>query len=240
LISLIQHYFTKNIESRKTHDEAANAKLIMRLEIPNQFVMSLFTLLLLCGFSVLLNTLLFSPETILDAEQINSLEYFEKILFGFFYVLAHFLLVVFTARLIKGIPPLFLATEKGFCYNPAGISTGWILWDDITEVRETEIIYGRSNSTGPTLRPVLGIKFINPENYKNQAYSPLLKKLVDAGQKLNNFQTEGVGDVLLLPEDFGKNYGKVKSLFKDKTKADVFKETFLPPGSATRDPGLDK
>ncbi len=86
------------------------------------------------------------------------------------------------------MPPIFIATEKGFCYEPTGISTGWILWEDIAEVAESTI------------------------------YAPLLKYVVEFGQKFHNYQTEGVGDILLRPSDFGDQYEKVLALFKSKTK----------------------
>jgi len=225
VIALIQHFFTKDIEKRKTKHEAAESKQLLRIDVPYQLVMGVIALVIILGFVILINIIVFSPGTILEVTYLDTVPFFAKIIVGLFYIIAHFLLIVFGARLIKGMPPLFLATEKGFSYNPAGISRGWILWDDITEARETTIIYGNPITTGPAMRLVLGLKLINPENYKKQAYAPLLKKLVDAGQKFNNFQTEGVGDVLLLPEDFGKDYEKVKSLFKEKTKLNVWQET---------------
>jgi hypothetical protein len=225
VIALIQHFFTKDIEKNKTKHEAAESKQLLRIDVRFQFVMAVITLVIVVGFVILLNILVFRPEAILDREHLGDVPFFAKIIVGLLYIVAHFLLIVFGARLIKGMPPLFLATEKGFCYNPAGISMGWILWDDITEARETTIIYGNSVTVSPSIRPVLGLKLINPENYNDQAYAPLLKKMVDAAQQLNNFQTEGVGDVLLLPEDFGKDYEKVKTLFKEKTKPNVWQES---------------
>lgn len=129
-----------------------------------------------------------------------------------------FLVIVFGLRFFKGVPPFFIATEKGFCYEPYGVSTGWILWEDISEVKETTILYGNSGRIGPRVVPVLGIKLINPETYNTAAFTPLLQKLVTAGQKVNNFQTEGAGDILLVPSDFGKDYDQVIALFKEHTQ----------------------
>jgi len=56
-------------------------------------------------------------------------------MFGIFYVIAHFLIIVSGLRLINGMPPAFIATERGFLYNPSGISSGWILWEDVEEAR---------------------------------------------------------------------------------------------------------
>jgi hypothetical protein len=170
------------------------------------------------GISAFLNLLLFSPGTIFEKEQIEGFKLFEKILFGFFYTIAHFLVIVYGLRLLKGVPPVFIATEKGFCYEPAGIRSGWILWEDIQEARESTVLYGSGVNNGPTLMPVLGIKLINPEEYNAAAYAPLLQRVMKFGQKLHNYQTEGVGDVLLNPADFGSQYENVRELFKKKSK----------------------
>lgn len=65
------------------------------------------------------------------------------------------------------------------------MGSGWILWEDIAEVRESEVLYGSS---------------------------------VNNGQKFHNYQTEGVGDILLRPSDFGDQYENVLALFKSKVK----------------------
>jgi hypothetical protein len=87
------------------------------------------------GFSALVNTMLFVPEILFEKDQIARFTIFEKIIFGFFYLITHFLVIVFGQRLFKGMPPIFIATEKGFSYEPAGISTGWVLWEDVAEVK---------------------------------------------------------------------------------------------------------
>lgn len=219
VIALMQQFFTKEIIKSKKTQEAATARLLMKIEIPNQLAGNLVFFVVALGFSVLVNMMLFAPQTIFEQEQMNGFGIGEKIAFGFFYVIAHFLVIVFGLRLLKGMPPVFIATEKGFCYEPAGISTGWVLWNDITEVRESTVLQGSTTYSGPRLLPVLGIKLINPEAYNAAAYAPLLQRVVKMGQQFNNYQTEGVGDILLNPTDFGKNYETVLALFKEKSKS---------------------
>jgi len=74
----------------------------------------------------------------------------------------------------------------GFSYKPAGIGSGWILWEDITEVRESEAPFGSG---------------------------------VNNAQKFHNYQTEGVGDILIKPSDLGNQYDEVLALFKSKVKS---------------------
>jgi uncharacterized alpha/beta hydrolase family protein len=69
--------------------------------------------------------------------------------------------------------------------------------------------------------PVLGIKLIDPETYNAKAFVPLLRKLVNVGQKFNNYQTEGVGDILIRPEDLGTNYDQVKALFEQYASKNI-------------------
>ncbi|MDX5320680.1 MAG: hypothetical protein LPK45_06230 [Bacteroidota bacterium] len=206
VLALIQHYFFGPKSTQKSTAFAEKAPLLLRVDMKNQPAVHAALFVVALGFCALLNGLLFSPEMIVDEGTLREISLTEKIVFGFFYVVAHFLLMVFGRRLFEGMPPLFIATEKGFCYEPAGISTGWILWEDVVEVRESAVLYGSGVNNGPTLHPVLGIKLANPEEYNAAAFAPLLQKLVSLGQKLNNYQTEGVGDVLIIPEDFGKEY----------------------------------
>ncbi|MBA4258936.1 MAG: hypothetical protein C0446_07215 [Chitinophaga sp.] len=193
VLALMQQYFTKELfKSKNALDEmdaidkskAANAKLLMKVEAPKQVGVSLLLLVVAIGFSVLLNIILFSPQSIFDLTQLTQFTILEKIFFGLFYLIAHFLVIVFGQRLFKGMPPLFIATEKGFYYEPAGIGSGWILWEDIAEV--------------------------------SASYAPLLQQVVKFGQKFHNYQTEGTGDILLRPSDFGDDYEKVLTLFKTR------------------------
>ncbi len=218
-IALIQQFFTRELNKPKNTADAANAKLLMKIEAPNQLAGSVILFLVSLGFTIMLNVMLFAPTFIFEQEQIDRFELFEKFIFGFFYIITHFLVLVFGLRLFKGMPPLFIATEKGFCYEPAGISTGWILWKDVQAVRESSVLSGGRVNNGPTLMPVLGIKLTNPDAYNTAAYAPLLQRVVKLGQQLNNYQTEGVGDILLNPADFGHQYEKVIQLFKQQSKA---------------------
>lgn len=224
VLALMQQFFTKDLFKTKETlgavdaSTAANAKLLLKIDAPNHLGGHLILFLTIMGFSALVNTVLFAPEILFEKDQIARFTIFEKIIFGFFYLITHFLVIVFGQRLFKGMPPLFIATEKGFYYEPAGIGSGWILWEDIAEVRESEVLFGSGVNNGPKLVPVIGIKLTNPEKYR-ASYAPLLQYVVNIGQKFHNYQTEGVGDILLRPSDFGNQYDEVLALFKSKVKS---------------------
>jgi hypothetical protein len=79
------------------------------------------------------------------------------------------------------------------------------------------VFFGSGVNNGPKLVPVIGIKLINPEQY-SVSYAPLLQQVIKIGQKFHNYQTEGVGDILIKPSDLGDQYENVLALFKSKTK----------------------
>jgi hypothetical protein len=222
VLALMQQYFTKELfKPKETHgavdaSAAANAKLLLKIDAPSHIGGHLILFLAIMGFSAFVNTMLFAPEILFEKDQIARFTIFEKIIFGFFYLITHFLVIIFGQRLFKGMPPVFVATEKGFSYEPAGISTGWILWEDVAEVKESEVLFGSGVNNGPKLVPVIGIKLINPEKYR-ASYAPLLQYVVKIGQKFHNYQTEGVGDILIKPSDLGDQYENVLELFKSKS-----------------------
>lgn len=216
VIALIQQYFLKKNMLNDYANDAPFSKELMRIEAPKQLGGYLIAFMGIIAFSVFENILVFAPGLVFEPQQIEEFQLFEKFIFGFFYVITHFLVYVFGQRLFKGMPPIFKATEKGFCYEPAGISSGWILWKDVKEAAETTILSGSGGKTGPRLEPVFGIKLKNPEEYRTQ-YAPMLQQIMKLGQKFHNFQTKGVGDILLRPSDFGDQYDKVVALFEAKT-----------------------
>ncbi|HLD53046.1 MAG TPA: hypothetical protein VJA82_07075 [Sediminibacterium sp.] len=219
VVALMQQFFTKKSMFNDNTNDAPFSKELIRIEAPSQIGGQLIVFMGIIGFSVFENTMIFAPDFIFEPNQIEAFSLFEKLVFGFFYILTHFLVIVFGQRLFKGMPPIFIATEKGFCYEPAGVSSGWILWKDVVEVEESTVLSGSGVNNGPVLMPVIGIKLKNPEEYNNAAYAPLLKYVVRFGQKFHNYQTEGVGDILLRPSDFGNQYAEVVALFKSKVKS---------------------
>jgi hypothetical protein len=158
-------------------------------------------------FVVGLNLLLFTPETLEINPTRVSLP--ELMAFWLFYGIAHFLLAAFLLRAIRN-RPFFVLTDKGFLYEPGDISPGLIRWEDVSEIKEAELLTSRGRS-GPTTGTVLAITLRNPEAYAPR-YTPLLRILSAAITPLLRYQTGGTGDIILASEDFGARYGEVKAL----------------------------
>ncbi len=221
VVALIQQFFSTGRGQTEEAKIASAAPVLITIKPARAFLVHLLFFVIALGFSVLLNVILLYPDLIVDQDHLESIQWFERVMFGIFYVIAHFLIIVSGLRLIKGMPPAFIATERGFLYNPSGISSGWILWEDVEEARETPLLAGTAWMSGPGILTVIGIKLKYPEKYNAAAFIPLLRSLVEKGQTLNNYQTEGVGDLFLEPVVLGKKYDEVKALFMKYTKRSI-------------------
>lgn len=211
LYAFIREFFKKQ---KIDQTGAATADVLLTIQVPNRRINILFGLLITLSFTVILMILLFRPDIILDQHQLDGITSTEKFIFGFFSVLCLFLLIAGGRQLFTD-QYVFIATTKGFQYTPAGINMGWVLWEDVNAVREASVLSGNSLLGAITTIPVLGIRLRNPDDYAKK-YNPALQKLSSLTGKFNNFQTEGVGDILLNPADFGKRYTEVKKLMESR------------------------
>ncbi|WP_407525689.1 hypothetical protein PDL71_04040 [Lacibacter sp. MH-610] len=212
----LQFFTQKSFQQQQEH-VAAKAVVLMKIEKRNVKAVYLVLLLITLGFAVAANLLLFKPTIIWHEDDLKSITSVQLIAFGLFYSIVHFFLITIVVRLVKATPPLFTATEKGFWYEPAGISTGWILWEDVEEVRETGILSGRNRVASSV--PALGIKLKYPHDYNAAQFTPLFRKFIEFAQRFHNMQTEGVGDLLINPSDLGDDYTAVKELIIKKVKS---------------------
>lgn len=166
-------------------------------------------------FVVGFNLFLLKPDIVsIDTTRVSITE---LLIFWLFYGIAHLLLVVFLLRAIRN-RPFFIVTDKGFLYEPGDISPGLIRWEDVSEIKEAELLSGQGTVSGPTTRPVLAVGLKDPDKYSAR-YTPLLGMLNRLLTKAVKYQTEGPGDVVLAAEDFGDRYGEVRNLLMEKAKA---------------------
>ena len=105
--------------------------------------------------------------------------------------------------------PWFVLTPRGFLYAPGGMSPGFVRWEDVTGLRETEIVSGRLRQR-PVPERVLAVGLRDPSKYRAR-YNPLLGALVRLGGRLYAAQTGGRADILINPSDFGARYDEVKA-----------------------------
>jgi hypothetical protein len=105
--------------------------------------------------------------------------------------------------------PWFVLTPRGFLYAPGGMSPGFVRWEDVTGLRETEIVSDRLRQ-GPMPERVLAVGLRDPAKYRAR-YNPLLGALVRLGGKIHGAQTGGPADILINPVDFGARYDEIKA-----------------------------
>jgi hypothetical protein len=105
--------------------------------------------------------------------------------------------------------PWFVLTPRGFLYAPGGMSPGFVRWEDVTGLRETDIVSGRGRDS-PRLERVLAVGLRDPSKYSAR-YNPMLAALVRMGGALYRTQTGGAADILIDPSHFGDRYDAIKA-----------------------------
>ena len=137
----------------------------------------------------------------------------EHLVFWLFYGIAHFLLVAFFLRAVRN-RAFFVLTTKGFLYEPGDVSPGLVRWEDVSEIKEVELLSSSTSFSGPGVRTALAIALKDPAKY-NGRYTPLLGLLNWLLTKFIRYQTGGPGDIVLAAEDFGARYAEVKARMTD-------------------------
>jgi hypothetical protein len=171
---------------------------------PARFVALLAAAVFVAG----LNIIIFRPDLInIDPQQASLTEH---LAFWLFYGIAHLLLVVFLLRAIRN-RPFLVVTDTGFLYEPGDISPGLIRWEDVTEIKEAELLARAGSAPGPTTRPVLAVGLRNADAYSAR-YTPLLGLLNRLLTKGIKYQTGGPGDVVIAAEDLGARYVEIRDL----------------------------
>lgn len=118
------------------------------------------------------------------------------------FLLVHFIRQYWTHPLILHL------NDKGFEFNGAGVSMGFIAWEAVEKVEEVEVLATNASIIGARER-ALGIWLKDPETYY-QAWNLVMRKLMKANQEM-------YGATLLLPiSSFGKEYQRVKQVFQEK------------------------
>ncbi len=114
------------------------------------------------GLVVLFADIVFFPELgVLPLETEEEIDLMGKLIFGFFTFVGVFLIGVFSYRLVKA-PWTFRMTDEGFEYNPAGVSSGFIRWEDVAEIKYVPVT---TNRGGPRRIMTVGIILKDPHSY---------------------------------------------------------------------------
>jgi hypothetical protein len=167
-------------------------------------------LLAVAPFVVGFNAILFGLAPLeIDMQSVSLAE---LLVFWLFYGIAHFLLVAFLLRAVRN-RAFFVLTSKGFLYEPGDVSPGLILWEDVTELKEADLLSRATSFSGPGMTKTLTVALKDPGKY-NRRYTPLLALLNWLLTKFVRYQTGGPGDIVLVAADFGARYDEVKALMQ--------------------------
>lgn len=102
-------------------------------------------------------------------------------------------------------PNVLVINEKGFEYNPGGISSGFMEWSNVAEIKFTEVRTTQGQLPGPIWEKVLAIKFKDPSIYTHQ-YNPLMRWLMGLNKNMYD------ADMFFRLSTFGNQVNEVHEL----------------------------
>jgi hypothetical protein len=115
------------------------------------------------------------------------------------------LVLFFAFKMIIRRPATITINQEGFEYNPGGVSTGFIPWTNVAEIKEVEVRTQKTNSSGPVWETTLGIKLKEPAPYRNQ-YPSIIRGLMKVNDNMYD------ADIFFRLTDFGNQVDEVKTL----------------------------
>ena len=102
-------------------------------------------------------------------------------------------------------PDVLVINEKGFEYNPGGVSSGFMEWTNVAEIKFTDVRTQQGQLPGPIWEKVLAIKFKDPTLYTHQ-YNPLLRGLMHINKNMYD------ADMFFRLSSFGNKVDEVYAL----------------------------
>jgi|GEM_PF-1665122 len=102
-------------------------------------------------------------------------------------------------------PDVLVMDEKGFEYNPGGVSSGFMHWTNVAEIKYVDVrtIHGQLN--GAVWERALAMKLKDPSVYQDQ-FNPLIKGLMNLNKDMYD------GDIFFRLSSFGKQAEEIHAL----------------------------
>ncbi len=114
--------------------------------------------------------------------------------------------VLFMAmKMIIQNPDVFFMNEKGFEYNPGGVSSGFMEWTNVADIKFVDVRTQQAQLHGPIWERTLAIKLKDSSVYRNQ-FNPLMKGLMKVNEKMYDV------DIFFRLSSFGKQGEEVYTL----------------------------
>ncbi len=115
-------------------------------------------------------------------------------------------MVLFMAlRAIILNPDVLVINKRGFEYNPGGVSSGFMEWTNVAEIKFTQVRTTQGQLPGPIWEKVLAIKFKDPSVYTHQ-FNPLMRGLMNLNKNMYD------ADMFFRLSSFGNQVNEVHEL----------------------------
>lgn len=102
-------------------------------------------------------------------------------------------------------PDVIMLNEKGFEYNPGGISSGFMLWSNVDEIKFVDVRTTEGQLNGPIWEQTLAIKLKDTSLYRNQ-FNSVFKGLMGLNKKMYD------ADIFFRLSSFGTQAEEVHAL----------------------------
>jgi hypothetical protein len=102
-------------------------------------------------------------------------------------------------------PTLLTLTEDGFEYNPSGVSSGFMHWKNVAELKFVDVRTQQGQLNGPIWEQTLAIKFKDPSLYRDQ-FNAVMKGLMKVNESMYD------ADMFFRLSDFGKQSEEIYQL----------------------------
>jgi hypothetical protein len=113
--------------------------------------------------------------------------------------------VFMALKMIIQNPDVLLMNEKGFEYNPGGVSSGFMHWTNVADIKFVDVKTTHGQLNGPVWERTLVIKLKDPSLYQDQ-FNTVMKGLMNLNKNMYD------GDIFFRLSSFGKQADEVHAL----------------------------
>jgi hypothetical protein len=123
----------------------------------------------------------------------------------------------FNLKMLIKNPAVLKINADGFEYNPGGVSSGWVQWSNVEELKYVDVRSVHGNVNGVNLETVFSVKLKDNTSYLKQ-YNFTIRDLMQTTRKM--YDT----DILFSLSSFGKRLDEVVALMNknwDASKKEI-------------------
>ena len=124
------------------------------------------------------------------------------------------LILFFIVRILITRPDVIYINENGFSYNPGGVSSGFITWENVAEIKKLNVYTTQGTLPGPILETAIGVKLKDPEQYRIMS-SPLFRPFLELNKSMYDV------DLFIRISDLGKQKEEAEKLLQKFGKLPV-------------------